>query len=54
VDAQRLINELSRPGASLAALYVITGDDPLLTIEATDALAWNRPWSWFSGAQCVF
>lgn len=38
MDAQRLINELSRPGASLAALYVVTGDDPLLTIEATDGL----------------
>jgi len=38
VDAQRLLNELSRPGASLAALFVVTGDDPLLTIEATDTL----------------
>ncbi|MDO9025046.1 DNA polymerase III subunit delta [Zwartia sp.] len=38
MDAQRLINELSRPGASLAALFVVTGDDPLLTIEATDGL----------------
>jgi len=38
MDAQRLINELSRPGAKLAALFVITGDDPLLTIEATDSL----------------
>lgn len=38
MDAQRLLNELSRPGANLAALFVVTGDDPLLTIEATDAL----------------
>lgn len=38
MDAQRLINELNRPGASLAALFVVTGDDPLLTIEATDGL----------------
>ena len=38
MDAQRLINELSRPGANLAALFIVTGDDPLLTIEATDAL----------------
>jgi DNA polymerase III subunit delta len=38
VDATRLINELSRPGANLAALFVVTGDDPLLTIEAIDAL----------------
>ena len=38
MDAQRLLKELSRPGATLPALFVITGDDPLLTIEATDGL----------------
>ena len=38
MDAQRLVNDLSRPGAVLPALFVVTGDDPLLTIEATDAL----------------
>ncbi len=38
MDADRLIQSLSRPGATMAALYVVTGDDPLLTIEAADAL----------------
>lgn len=38
MDADRLIQSLSKPGAPLAALYVLTGDDPLLTIEAADAL----------------
>ena len=38
MDPERLIENLSRPGASLAALYVVIGDDPLLTIEAADAL----------------
>lgn len=38
MDTDRLIQSLSKPGASLAALFVITGDDPLLTIEAADAL----------------
>ncbi len=38
MDPERLIENLSRPGASLAALYVVVGDDPLLTIEAADAL----------------
>ena len=38
MDAERLIQSLGRPGTSLTALYVVTGDDPLLTIEAVDAL----------------
>ena len=38
MDPERLIESLRRPGASLAALYVVIGDDPLLTIEAADAL----------------
>ena len=38
MDADRLIQSLARPGANMAALYVVTGDDPLLTIEAADAL----------------
>ena len=38
MDADSLIQTLVRPGKALAALYVVTGDDPLLTIEAVDAL----------------
>lgn len=38
MDVDRLIRQLEQPGQSLAALYVITGDDPLLTIEAADGL----------------
>lgn len=38
MDADSLIQTLARPGKALAALYVVTGDDPLLTIEAADAL----------------
>ncbi len=38
MDADRLIQSLGRPGTKLTALYVVTGDDPLLTIEAVDAL----------------
>lgn len=38
MSVDRLIESLGRPGAQLAALYVVTGDDPLLTIEAADAL----------------
>lgn len=38
MDAEQLIQSLGRPGTSLSALYVVTGDDPLLTIEAVDAL----------------
>ena len=38
MSVDRLIETLSRPGAQLAALYVVMGDDPLLTIEAADAL----------------
>lgn len=38
MDAERLLQSLGRPGTSLSALYVVTGDDPLLTIEAVDAL----------------
>jgi len=38
MDTDRLIQSLAKPGASLAALFVVTGDDPLLTIEAADAL----------------
>ena len=38
MDVDRLIETLERPGAQLAALYVVMGDDPLLTIEAADAL----------------
>lgn len=38
MDAERLIQSLGRPGTTLTALYVVTGDDPLLTIEAVDAL----------------
>jgi len=38
VDVDRLTRQLGHPGQSLAALYVVTGDDPLLTIEAADAL----------------
>ena len=38
MSVDRLLESLGRPGAQLAALYVVTGDDPLLTIEAADAL----------------
>ena len=38
MDLDRLIETLARPGAQLAALFVVMGDDPLLTIEAADAL----------------
>lgn len=38
MDVDRLTRQLGQPGHRLAALYVITGDDPLLTIEAADAL----------------
>lgn len=38
MDAERALQSLRAPGASLMALYVVTGDDPLLTIEAVDAL----------------
>ena len=38
MDTDRLLLSLAKPGASLAALFVVTGDDPLLTIEAADAL----------------
>ena len=38
MDTDRLIQSFSRPGANLPALFVVTGDDPLLTIEAADAL----------------
>ena len=38
MDVDRLTRQLGQPGQSLAALYVITGDDPLLTIEAADTL----------------
>ena len=38
MDVDRLTRQLGQPGQSLAALYVVTGDDPLLTIEAADAL----------------
>ncbi len=38
MDAEQLIQSLGQPGTSLSALYVVTGDDPLLTIEAVDAL----------------
>lgn len=38
MDADSLIQKLTRPGKALSALYVVTGDDPLLTIEAADAL----------------
>lgn len=38
MDTDRLLQSLAKPGASLASLFVVTGDDPLLTIEAADAL----------------
>ena len=38
MDADTLIQSLARPGKALAPLYVVTGDDPLLTIEAGDAV----------------
>ena len=38
MDADSLIQSLAQPGKVLAALYVVTGDDPLLTLEAADAL----------------
>ena len=36
MSAERLLRQLDNPDASLSALFVITGDDPLLTIEASD------------------
>ena len=38
MDTDRLLQSLAKPGAALPALFVVTGDDPLLTIEAADAL----------------
>jgi len=38
VDVDRLTRQIGQTGQGLAALYLITGDDPLLTIEAADAL----------------
>jgi DNA polymerase-3 subunit delta len=38
MSADRLLETLARPGAQLSALYVVMGDDPLLTIEAADGL----------------
>ena len=38
MSAERLLETLARPGAQLSALYVVMGDDPLLTIEAADGL----------------
>ncbi|OZI54401.1 DNA polymerase III subunit delta [Bordetella genomosp. 4] len=38
LDADRLAEYLQRAGQRLAPLYTISGDEPLLVIEATDAL----------------
>ena len=38
LDADRLIDHIQRAGQRLAPLYTISGDEPLLVIEATDAL----------------
>ncbi|GAB3336012.1 DNA polymerase III subunit delta [Bordetella tumulicola] len=38
LDADRLADHLQRAGQSLAPLYVLSGDEPLLVIETTDAL----------------
>lgn len=38
IDAARLLNQLSQPGARFDPLYVITGDEPLLLTEAGDGL----------------
>lgn len=37
-DADRLNDHLQRAGQRLAPLYTVSGDEPLLVIEATDAL----------------
>lgn len=38
IDAARLLDQLSRPGARFDPLYVITGDEPLLLTEAGDGV----------------
>jgi len=38
LDAERLAEHLQRAGQRLAPLYTISGDEPLLVIEASDAL----------------
>jgi len=38
VDAERILQSLNQTDARLSALFVVTGDDPLLTIEAADAV----------------
>lgn len=38
IDAARLLNQLSQPGAHFDSLYVITGDEPLLLTETGDGL----------------
>lgn len=38
MDVDSLIRQAAQPGQGLASVYLITGDDPLLTIEAADAL----------------
>lgn len=38
MTAQRILEDIAKPEARLSALFVITGDDPLLTIEAADTI----------------
>src|SRR3546814_9569938 len=39
LDADSLLNQLKKtPSPSLDALYVVSGDEPLLVIEASDAI----------------
>ena len=38
MDADRLAEHLQRPGNRLAAMYTVSGDEPLLVTEAVDAL----------------
>ncbi|MVW80224.1 DNA polymerase III subunit delta [Bordetella sp. 02P26C-1] len=38
LDADRLIDHLQRAGQHLAPLYTVSGDEPLLVVEAGDAL----------------
>lgn len=39
LDADSLLNQLKKtPAADLDALYVVSGDEPLLVIEACDAI----------------
>ena len=46
MDADRLAEHLQRPGNRLAAMYTVSGDEPLLVTEAVDALRAAAPVSY--------